>query len=252
MVIGPTSTSTSMTATAVSTDTPKLPTDTPGAPTATPTSCPIRFSDGRPAQRSTSGFTAWRARGIVNGYPDRTFRPNNNVTRGQLSKIVSNSAGFNEQPAGQQFQECVALRAWLYVLSVHLQVGNKRLYKWVPVRSATRRSVRPSCQSAYFRPYAEVTRGQTSKIVAIAASLPAPPSAQQTFEDVPSNSTFWEWIESLASAGTIGGYACGGVGEPCILPQNRPYFRPGNNVTRGQVSKVVSNTFFPDCNPRVR
>ena len=30
-------------------------------------------------------------------------------------------------------------------------------------------------------------------------------------------------------------------------PANLPYFRPGNNATRGQASKIVSNTFFPGC-----
>jgi len=110
----------------------------------------------------------------------------------------------------------------------------------------------PPANLPYFRSYAQVTRGQSCKIVAIAASLPAPPSGQQTFQDVPPGSTFWQWIESLARAGTIGGDVCGGAGEPCVPPQNRPYFRPGNNVTRGQASKIVSNTFFPDCNPSVR
>ena len=43
--------------------------------------------------------------GIVSGYPDGTFRPNANLTRGQLSKIVSNSAGFIDTPSGQQFQD---------------------------------------------------------------------------------------------------------------------------------------------------
>jgi hypothetical protein len=45
----------------------------------------------------------------------------------------------------------------------------------------------------------------------------------------------------------IGGYACGGEGVPCIPPLNRPYFRPYNNVTRGQASKIVANAFFPNC-----
>jgi hypothetical protein len=30
-------------------------------------------------------------------------------------------------------------------------------------------------------------------------------------------------------------------------PQNRPYFRPNNDVTRGQAAKIISNTFFPNC-----
>ena len=66
------------------------------------------------------------------------------------------------------------------------------------------------------------------------------PSTQQTFEDVPPGSTFWLWIERLASRGIIGGYPCGGPFEPCVAPGNRPYFRPNNNVTRGQLSKITS------------
>jgi hypothetical protein len=47
------------------------------------------------------------------------------------------------------------------------------------------------------------------------------------------------------------GYACGGPGEPCD-GANRNYFRPFNNVTRGQTSKIVSTTFFPDCVPDMK
>jgi hypothetical protein len=36
------------------------------------------------------------------------------------------------------------------------------------------------------------------------------------------------------------------VGEPCDTEQ-RPYFRWGNPVTRGQASKIVANTFYPGC-----
>jgi hypothetical protein len=61
--------------------------------------------------------------------------------------------------------------------------------------------------------------------------------------DVPEGSTFWEWVEALATTGAIQGYPCGGPGEPCP----GTYFRPVYVVTRGQASKIVSNTFFPDC-----
>jgi hypothetical protein len=35
------------------------------------------------------------------------------------------------------------------------------------------------------------------------------------------------------------GYPCGGPNEPCD-GQNRPYFRPGNNATRAQLSKMLA------------
>jgi len=101
----------------------------------------------------------------------------------------------------------------------------------------------------YFRPQNNATRGQTSKIVANAAQIETPiPPDQQTFEDVPTTHTFWLWIERLATRNAMGGYNCGGPGEPCIGPENRPYFRPGNDVTRGQAAKIIANTFYPDCN----
>jgi hypothetical protein len=78
-----------------------------------------------------------------------------------------------------------------------------------------------------------------------------PPSGQ-TFQDVPTNHTFYEFIQRLASRNVMGGYPCGGSGEPCIGPENRPYFRPQNDVTRGQSAKIVANTFFPDCETLVR
>jgi hypothetical protein len=99
----------------------------------------------------------------------------------------------------------------------------------------------------YFRWGNPATRGQISKITALTAGWNGPiPSGQQTFTDVPSSNPFWTWIEELAGRGIISGYNCGGPGEPCD-GQNRPYFRWGNNATRGQMSKIAAESFFPNC-----
>jgi hypothetical protein len=91
-----------------------------------------------------------------------------------------------------------------------------------------------------------ITRAQFAKIVAMNAHYTETPTAQ-TFADV--SPTYWAYltIERLAARGIIGGYPCGGVGEPCVAPDNRPYFRPGNNATRGQMSKIAAGTFLPNC-----
>jgi hypothetical protein len=89
-----------------------------------------------------------------------------------------------------------------------------------------------------FRPGANVTRGQLSKIIANAGGYADPvPATQQSFEDVPSTQPFWLWIERLAAHNAISGYTCGGPGEPCG-PRNRAYFRPGAPATRGQIAKI--------------
>ncbi len=96
------------------------------------------------------------------------------------------------------------------------------------------------CPGTYYRPGNNVTRGQTAKIVSTSAAFADPiPSSQQTFEDVTPGSTFALWVERLAGRGILGGYPCGGAGEPCVAPANRPYFRPNNNVTRGQLAKIT-------------
>jgi hypothetical protein len=95
----------------------------------------------------------------------------------------------------------------------------------------------------YFRPTNNATRGQIAKILSNAAGYSESfPSTQQTFEDVPPGSTFYVYIERVALRGFINGYPCGGAGEPCITPGNRPYFRPNNAVTRGQLAKMDALT----------
>jgi hypothetical protein len=80
-----------------------------------------------------------------------------------------------------------------------------------------------------FRPGANVTRGQLAKFVSNAAGYQdAIPPTQQTFRDVPPDNPFWMFIERVHAHSVVGGYADGS-------------FQPGNNVTRGQVAKFVSN-----------
>jgi hypothetical protein len=226
------------------------PTNIPNpSPTSTPSSCSIQFTDVPVGSTFYSYVHCLACQNILGGYTsgcptgNPCFKPGNPVTRGQLAKIVSNAAGYNDQHSDQTFQD-VPVGSPFYDFVERL--ASRSITGGYACGGAGEPCV-PPANLPYFRPNAQVTRGQTSKIVAIAASLPAPPSRQQTFQDVPVGSTFWQWIESLATAGTIGGYPCGGVGEPCVPPQNRPYFRPNNNVTRGQAAKIVSNTFFPNC-----
>jgi hypothetical protein len=224
-----------------------VPTNTPmitaiSTPTAAATSCPITFTDVPNTHTFYANVRCLACRGIISGYADGTFKPDNLVTRGQLAKIVSNAANFTESPGAQIFQDVAP---------------DHPFYEWI--NRLTNRGYMSgyTCGSPgepcvnnrpYFRPFANATRGQTSKIVANAAMIETNiPPTQQSFEDVPPTQTFWLWIERLAARGVMGGYQCGGPGEPCILPANRAYFRPNNNVTRGQSAKIVSNTFFPDC-----
>src|SRR4051812_19035516 len=72
-------------------------------------------------------------------------------------------------------------------------------------------------------------------------SQSAQPDATRDFEDVFPENPFFGYIRNIYYAGIIGGYQCGGPGEPCG-PEHLPYYRPNNNVTRSQIAKIVDNS----------
>jgi hypothetical protein len=224
--------------------TPPEPTATPVPPTATPTPCvPGQFSDVPPDHTFYPYVSCLVDREVMSGYADCTFRPSNNLTRGQLAKVVSNAANFTEPHSSQTFEDVPSDHTFFVWIE---RLASRGIIGGYECGGENEPCVAPD-NRPYFRSGNNVTRGQTAKIVAIGAGLPSPSQGSWTFQDVPSNHTFWQWIEALSAAEAIGGYGCGGEGEPCVAPDNRPYFRSGNNVTRGQASKIVASTYFPDC-----
>jgi S-layer homology domain len=195
--------------------------------------------------------------GIMTGYacgsptepcgPDNKpyFRVNNTTTRGQMSKIVVLGAGlplvtpstntFEDVPVGHTFFDFVETAAANGVIGGYPCGGPGE-----PCGQGNK---------PYYRPSANVTRGQLTKMVSVAFNFTEPVSGQ-TFEDVPTSSPFYEFVQRLSARDIILGYACGGPGEPCNGPGNRPYFRTGNSVTRGQTAKIVDlSRNQPDATP---
>jgi carboxypeptidase T len=253
--VGSTSTRTNTAVAASATSTPRPPTQTPGGstattepptstsmPSATSTACTITFTDVDQTNVFYPFIRCLACRGIIGGYDDGTFRPFNDITRGQIAKIVSNAAGFEEDPGPQIYEdvpEGSPFYAWINRLSMRGHIGG------YPCGLTEGEPCIEPDNLPYFRPSNSATRGQLAKIVANAAGINTTPSGV-FYTDVQEDHTFYLWIMRLTDLEVMSGYDCGGEGEPCD-DQNRPYFRPFNNVTRGQASKIVANTFFPDC-----
>jgi len=72
----------------------------------------------------------------------------------------------------------------------------------------------------------DVTRAQLSKIVVVAQQWPIDTTGGPHFSDVPQTDPFYGYIETAYNRSIISGYSDG-------------TFRPGNNATRGQISKIV-------------
>jgi len=138
-------------------------TNTPieGTATATATACTIQFTDVPSGSTFYAFVHTMACLGIINGYPDFTFRPNNNVTRGQLSKIVANSAGFHDAQPNLMFQDVP--------VGSTFQVYIGRLAIRGYINGYPCGGTGEPCQPGnlpYFRPNNDATRGQTAKIVA--------------------------------------------------------------------------------------
>jgi photosystem II stability/assembly factor-like uncharacterized protein len=204
--------------TPTATSTPELTpvsSDTP-IPTGGTTECFVAFSDVPEGSTFRAYVQCLACLNVLGGYSDGTFHPQGNITRGQLSKLVSNAAGYNESVSGQTFSD--------------VPPGS-------PFYTYVERIVGRGIISGYgdgtFRAGEPASRGQIAKIVANAAGLSGAVSGQ-TFSDVPPGSSFYPFIERLSARDVIGGYQDG-------------TFRSSEPATRGQVSKIIANTFFPDC-----
>jgi hypothetical protein len=215
----------------------------PTTPTPTPTACPIQFSDVSQGSTFYEAVRCLVCRGIASGYGDGTYRPSESLTRGQLAKLVSNSAGFMEGPSYEpRFQDVLPFTTfYLYIQ----RLANRGYVSGYACGGPDEPCVAPY-NLPYFRPSAPASRGQSAKIISDVALFNNRPSGQ-AFADAPVSSPFYTQVERLSSRYIISGYPCGEPGEPCIAPDNKPYFRPGSALTRGQVAQILTRTFFPGC-----
>ncbi|MEO8286940.1 MAG: S8 family serine peptidase [Chloroflexota bacterium] len=242
------------------TATPTQPaaTATVGGATATPTACTLEFADVLPGNTFYPFIKCLACRNIINGYPcggtgepcngnsDPYFRPSNSITRGQLAKVVSQSAGFSEPHTGQTFEDVLPGSTFYDYVE---RLASRGVMGGYPCGVDPNEPCVAPGNLPYFRPSANATRGQLTKIVSNAAGFNDPDPATFTFTDVPAGSTFHPYVERLLinRPGAMNGYPCGvDPNEPCDA-QQRPYFRPNATLSRGQTSKIVANTFFPNC-----
>jgi hypothetical protein len=237
-------------------------------PTATPVMCTIQFADVPADNSFYSSVLCLACRGVVRGYPcggegepcnennDPYYRPNLPVTRGQVAKMVSESAGFQDDVTGQTFED-VPPGSTFYVYVERL--ATRSVIQGYACGGTNEPCVAPD-NRPYYRLLAHTNRGQLVKIARRAAdhhmAAQKQPSSGtpaeevvQTFADVPVGSTYYVDVEGMVqtSPGLLNGYACGGPDMPCD-DQQRPYMRPTHDVTRGQAAKIIVGQFFPGCN----
>jgi hypothetical protein len=183
-------------------------------PLGTVTPCPMNFSDVHPSDYFYEAVRYFYCAGIISGYSDSTFRPYNNTTRAQLTKIVvlaegwpfniENGPSFIDVPTNDPFYFYVETAYYHQIISGYADHT--------------------------FRPGNPVTRAQLCKIIVLAQGWTLACPAQH-FTDVPPSDPFFCYIETAFAHNIISGYADG-------------TFKPGNSATRGQISKIMYNALL--------
>ncbi|MHA6261412.1 S-layer homology domain-containing protein [Sporosarcina sp. CAU 1771] len=147
--------------------------------------------------------------GALNGYPDGTFNPNGNVTRGQAAKIIT--VAFDMplvNPAQPTFTDIPKTHP--YYQQIETLVANKILNGYA---NGTFGAANP------------VIRSHMAKILSNSLNLTKESDVQ--FSDVPKSNEFYPYINRLATAGITTGRPDGTFGSSA-------------NVNRGQMAAFVS------------
>jgi hypothetical protein len=190
------------------------PTNTPVPPNPTATSapCTISFSDVNTTDYFYEPVRYLTCAGAISGYSDNTFRPYNDTTRGQLSKIIVLARGWAIDTTGApHFTDVTSTNPF-----------------YTHIETAYNHGIISGYDDGTFKWGNNVTRGQLSKITVLAMDWATNTTGGPHFTDVPTTHPFYVYIETAYNHGIISGY-------------DDNTFRAGNPATRGQIAKIVYN-----------
>jgi S-layer homology domain len=175
--------------------------------------CEVFFPDVPSDHDYYDDIMSLSALGVVSGYQDGTFHPEQKVTRGQLAKVIARAFNIPLYTSGGPHFTDVPLDSTFYTY----------------IEAAYNAGIVNGYADGTFHPEQKVTRGQLAKMVVEAAGWDLIAQGTPTFTDVPAGSTFYTYIETAAAHGVLRGYGDG-------------TFRPEQEATRGQVARVVINS----------
>lgn len=148
------------------------------------------------------------SKGIINGYEDNTFRPENLISREEAAQMLSNYMGGNDK-------------------SVSVPFDSKGRWSTPAIQNLMSQKIISGYEDESFRPQNNITRAEFSTMVYNMMSskgLLAPNT--RSFSDT---SDHWGKgaIEGLAGNGVINGYENGS-------------FKPDSNITRAEAATIIS------------
>ncbi|RKJ60742.1 S-layer homology domain-containing protein [Butyricicoccus sp. 1XD8-22] len=129
------------------------------------------------------------SQGIISGYADGTFKPNENINRQHAALLINNAVDLETSIPFKAFND----------------VNSKHPY-YQAIRNLQTADLIEADEKGNFNPTKPLTRGEMAKIVATAYDLEV--KADYTFEDV-EGTEYEEYVKALYSNGLTRGYADG-------------------------------------------
>jgi S-layer family protein len=155
--------------------------------------------------------------GVVSGYADGTFHPNDYVTRAQFAKMLTVAMGWPIQSPGTPSFGDMPRDSWAYGY----------------VETAVAHGAINGYADGTFRPYAGVTRGQVAKMIALARGWTMEVRSRSSFTDIAPGEWVSNYAEMANSATVMTGYS-------------DSTFRPYSTATRAQVAKILTLSLFSE------
>ncbi|WP_010496568.1 OmpL47-type beta-barrel domain-containing protein, partial [Paenibacillus elgii] len=194
---------------------PVVPAKPAGSSAACVPVAKVRFTDmsGHWAESSVSEASGC---GIVDGFDDGTFRPNDPVTRVQFIAMLVRAKGFDKSgttaPASEAFADQEAIPSWAAEA----------------VSMAAQRGIVDGYEDGSFRPDAQVTRAEMTAMTARASNLQAGPEAELSMftdaADIP------VWAKGYVAAARQHGF---------IQGRENGRFAPQEHTTRAEAAVLL-------------
>ncbi|WP_042473000.1 5'-nucleotidase C-terminal domain-containing protein [Bacillus ndiopicus] len=168
------------------------------------------FSDVKAGDAHYEAIAALHEAGIISGYPDGTFKPNANVTRGQAAKIIAGVLSLDTKNVeNPEFADIPKSHQYYGPIAALAAVDAMEIY-----------------EDNTIEPNEVITRGELAYMISQALGLNA--EGESPFKDVPADSDYAYFVTALYEAGIAQGIS-------------ETEFGVENNVKRGQLATFILN-----------
>jgi hypothetical protein len=169
---------------------------------------------------------------VITGYKDMTFREDENLTRGQMAKFISNA--FQIPDTGEPDEE----EAFPDVNAKHT------FYKYI--NNIRKVKIVEGYSNGNYKPDEPVTREQITKFLANAIEYKDPDALLDNtrrykffFNDISEDNEFYDYLNRLYVATQHEETTDQIIDVPTDLK-----FRPKDNLKRGEMAKMITNAMF--------